>query len=125
MDHSIGIRHFLIFTRTSLMRAASFAASQSARRWSDGEKAHCFFTVRSDANGTLQTIAAPQQFVCYWTNSGHRYEDRYTLSVQKRRIKWTEDFSLPLPPQLLLRLLCPQSPKKVEQNRYRNTLPRR
>ncbi len=35
----IGIRHFLIFARTSLMRAASFAASQPARRWSDGEKA--------------------------------------------------------------------------------------
>src|SRR5665213_1279986 len=74
--------------------------------------------------GTLQTIAAPQQFVCCWPNSGHRYDDLYALSVQKRRIKWTEDFSFPLPPQLLLRLLCRQSPKKVEQNRYRNTLPR-
>jgi hypothetical protein len=53
----IGIRHFLIFTHThtSLMRAASFAASQPARRWSDGEKARCFSAVRSDANGTFET----------------------------------------------------------------------
>src|SRR5450759_4687658 len=59
MDHSIGIRHFLIFTRTSLMRAASFAASQSARRWSDGEKAYCFFAVRSDANGESRGGLSP------------------------------------------------------------------
>jgi|GEM_PF-6470545 hypothetical protein len=34
----IGIRYFLIFTRTSLTRAAFFAASQPARPWSDGKR---------------------------------------------------------------------------------------
>jgi hypothetical protein len=53
----IGIRHFLIFTRTGLMRAASFAASQPARRWSHCEKVRCFSAVRSDANGpALQLV---------------------------------------------------------------------
>jgi len=38
----IGIRISLFFARTSLMRAASFAASQPARRWADGKKILCF-----------------------------------------------------------------------------------
>ena len=56
MDHSISIRHFLIFTRTCLMRAASFVASQPARRRSDGEMACCFFVVRNGENGTKRTL---------------------------------------------------------------------
>jgi hypothetical protein len=49
----IGIRHFLIFSRASLMRAASFAASQPSRRWSDSEKTRYFSAVRSHANDTF------------------------------------------------------------------------
>jgi len=66
----IGIRHFLIFTRTSLMRAASFAASQPARRWSDSEKARCFSAVRSDANGTfVWTGCVSQERLCVGSRS--------------------------------------------------------
>ena len=44
-------------------------ARESHSGWSEMEKSPLVFCVAAnDAIGTLQTIAAPQQFVCYWTN---------------------------------------------------------
>jgi|SRR5450759_239169 len=49
--------------------------------------------------------------------------DLRPVASKKRRERWTEEFLLRL--RSLVVWLCPQSPKKVGQNRYRNALPRR
>jgi len=73
----IGIRHFLIFARTSLMRAASLSASQPARRWSDGEKARCFSAV--------QNVVLVQVFGCRHAETIRHLVDEFYIKVRADR----------------------------------------